>query len=106
MDRGRWTADEFSPDDLAPESGTLPTPALAEARDDGQAAPALVVRVRLAGLHVEWAVVPYLDHERLIACQQAEGDRGPLEEHNGGIEGRTSPRRSMGVCKPRRTSGR
>jgi len=61
---------EFGPDDLAAVAGALAAPAVAEGRDDRQAAPALGIRVRRAGLQVVRAVVPRLDDEGLLAGQQ------------------------------------
>jgi hypothetical protein len=58
-------------------AGAFAALAVAEGRDDRQAAPALGVRVRLAGFQVKWAVVPYLDGKGLLAGQQEEGDRWP-----------------------------
>jgi hypothetical protein len=48
---------ELGPDDLAPAAGAFAAPAVAKGRDDRQAAPALGVRARHAGLQVVRAVL-------------------------------------------------
>ncbi len=57
-------------EDLAPAAGALAAPACAEGGDDGQPAPALVVRAGLPGFHVEGAPVPRLNYQRPLAGQQ------------------------------------
>jgi hypothetical protein len=71
---------KLGPDNLAPAAGAFRAPAVGEGGDYGQAAPAFGVGVRLAGFHVERAVIPHFDDERLFGGQQAEGDR-PLVRH-------------------------
>ena len=77
----------LGPDDLAVVAGALPAPAVAEGGDHGQAAPGLGVGVGLAGFQVARAVVPRLDDEGLFAGQQAQGDRRPVREGQGGVGG-------------------
>lgn len=62
---------KLGPDDLLPVAGALAAPAHAEAGDDGQPAPALILRAGLPGLNVEGAAVPRLDHQRRLTRQQA-----------------------------------
>src|SRR6266568_1885187 len=72
---------------IPPVASALPAPLRAEGGDDGQAAPAFVLVVGVAGFQVEGAVVPHLNDQGGLAGQQAEDDRRAVGKHDRGVGG-------------------